>query len=142
MIQKIKKSLAITMSLIAMLAPSLFLVAAPVAVSADITTKVCEGADEAAGTSGCNTGGIDGAETGIKKLAKNIVNIFSIVIGVIAIIFILYGGFKYITSGGDSNNVSAAKNTIIYAIIGLVIVALAQVIVHYVLNTASELTTT
>ena len=141
MIQKFKKSLAVTLSLFAMFAPALFVVAAPVAVSADIAGQVCSGANAAAGEgSGCNEG-ISGTETGIKALARNIVNIFSIIIGVIAIIFILYGGFKYITSGGDSNNVSAAKNTIIYAIIGLVIVALAQVIVHYVLNTASELTT-
>jgi hypothetical protein len=47
---------------------------------------------------------------------------------------IIWGGFKYITSGGDSNNVSGAKNTIIYAIIGLVIVALAQLIVHFVIS--------
>jgi hypothetical protein len=52
---------------------------------------------------------------------------------------IVFGGFKYITSGGDSNNVSGAKNTIIYAIIGLVIVALAQLIVHFVLNQTSNL---
>jgi hypothetical protein len=47
---------------------------------------------------------------------------------------IIIGGFRYITAGGDSNNVSAAKNTIIYAIIGLVIVAFAQIIVQFVLN--------
>jgi hypothetical protein len=47
---------------------------------------------------------------------------------------IIIGGFKYITSGGDSNNVSSAKNTILYAIIGLIIVALAQTIVRFILG--------
>jgi hypothetical protein len=51
---------------------------------------------------------------------------------------IIYGGFKYITSGGDSGNVSGAKNTLVYAIVGLIIVALAQFIVHYVLSTAAS----
>jgi len=57
------------------------------------------------------------------------------------VIMIIVGGFRYITSGGESGNVSGAKNTLIYAIVGLVIVALAQIIVHYVLNTASSATT-
>jgi hypothetical protein len=52
----------------------------------------------------------------------------------VAVIMIIVGGLKYITSGGDSNNVSSAKSTIIYAIIGLVVVALAQFIVQFVLN--------
>ena len=51
---------------------------------------------------------------------------------------IIYGGFRYVTSGGDSGHVSSAKNTIIYAIVGLVVVALAQFIVQYVLNQVSQ----
>ena len=50
---------------------------------------------------------------------------------------IIVGGFKYITSGGNDGNVSTAKNTILYAVIGLVIVALAQIIVRYVLGKAT-----
>jgi hypothetical protein len=52
---------------------------------------------------------------------------------------IIYGGFRYITSGGDSNGVTAAKNTILYAIIGLIIVALAQIIVNFVLNKTTSI---
>jgi hypothetical protein len=46
---------------------------------------------------------------------------------------------KYITSGGDSGNITGAKNTILYAIIGLVVVALAQIVVRFVLAKASNL---
>jgi hypothetical protein len=49
---------------------------------------------------------------------------------------IVYGGLRYVTSGGSSEGVGNAKNIIIYAIIGLIIVALAQAIVHFVLNAA------
>ena len=49
---------------------------------------------------------------------------------------IIVGGLRYITSGGESSNISGAKTTIIYALVGLVIVALAQFIVHFVLNKA------
>jgi hypothetical protein len=62
------------------------------------------------------------------------INIFSAVVGVVAVIMIIVGGFRYITSNGDSGRISAAKSTIIYAIVGLIVVALAQVIVQFVLH--------
>jgi hypothetical protein len=55
------------------------------------------------------------------------------VVGVIAVIMIIIGGLKYVTSGGDSSAVGSAKNTIIYALVGLVVVALAQALVKFVL---------
>lgn len=98
---------------------------------------LCDGATAAIGGEAC-TGTATGNESALSKVAQNIVRLFSIVVGVISVIFIIYGGFKYITSGGDSNNVSAAKNTLIYALIGLVIVALAQFIVNFVFTTATD----
>ena len=55
-------------------------------------------------------------------------------VGIIAVIMIIVGGFRYIASGGKQESITAAKNTILYAIIGLVIVALAQIIVKFVLE--------
>lgn len=72
--------------------------------------------------------------TRINNMIKIIVNIFSAIVGVIAVIMIIYGGVKYITSGGESGNISSAKSTIVYAVIGLVVVALAQFIVQFVLD--------
>jgi hypothetical protein len=66
------------------------------------------------------------------------INIFSVIVGVIAVVMIIIGGVKYITSGGDANNVTGAKNTILYAIIGLVVVALSQVIVQFVLGSFAQ----
>jgi cytochrome bd-type quinol oxidase subunit 2 len=75
----------------------------------------------------------------VNNIITDIINIFSIVVGIISVIMIIYGGFRYVTSGGDSGNVSSAKNTIIYAIIGLVIVALAQFIVQFVLDKVTQI---
>jgi predicted cobalt transporter CbtA len=72
--------------------------------------------------------------TGVAKTVATVINIMSIVIGFAAVIMIMVGGFKYIISSGDSANINSAKNTILYALIGLVVVALAQVIVHFVLS--------
>jgi hypothetical protein len=97
------------------------------------------GGDTGNGETGCTTGtGTGSVTSGLKTIATQVVNIFSIVVGVISVIMIIYGGFRYITSGGDSGRVGNAKNTLIYAIIGLIIVALAQLIVHYVLSTAAS----
>lgn len=75
-----------------------------------------------------------GGGGGVMTVIRNIINIFSVIVGAVAVIMIIFGGFKYITSGGDSNNIGSAKNTILYAIVGLVIVALAQAIVQFVLT--------
>ncbi|CAM6031702.1 unnamed protein product [Sphagnum compactum] len=90
------------------------------------------------GSGGQSSCGSNGSVTsGVGAIAKTVVNIFSVVVGVISVIMIIYAGFRYITSGGESGRVGNAKNTLVYAIIGLVIVVLAQVIVHYVLSTAN-----
>jgi uncharacterized membrane protein len=88
-------------------------------------------------TETCNT---NANASKLNTLIKNIINIFSILVGIVAVIMIIVGGFRYITSGGDSGNVTTAKNTILYAIVGLVIVALAQFIVRFVLEKSTNLT--
>lgn len=78
----------------------------------------------------------------VTSIVKKVINILSWVVGVISVIMIIIAGFKYVTSGGAEANVKGAKNTILYAIIGLVIVALAQVIVRFVLSNVSDTGTT
>ena len=63
-------------------------------------------------------------------------NWLSIVAGVIAVVMMIIAGIKFLTSQGDPGAVNSARNTIIYAAVGIVIVALSQVIVNFVLNTA------
>jgi hypothetical protein len=81
----------------------------------------------------CDSAGVD-ATTSINNIVHTIVNILSALVGIVAVIMIIVGGFRYITSGGNDASVTAAKNTILYAIIGLVVVALAQIIVRFTLS--------
>lgn len=115
-----------------------FGLAAPLAVVplayADIKADVCSGADTLKLD---QTGSCADQSNTLNDLITKIVNIFSVIVGLIAVIMIIFGGFRYITSGGDSTKVNSAKNTILYAIVGLIIVALAQVIVKFVLNKAN-----
>jgi hypothetical protein len=81
----------------------------------------------------CNVASSD-ATTKINDIIHTIVNLLSAIVGVVAVIMIIVGGFRYITSGGNDTSVTSAKNTILYAIIGLVVVALAQLIVRFTLS--------
>ena len=65
-----------------------------------------------------------------------IVNVMLFIIGALSVIMLIYGGIRYTTSGGASGSVTAAKNTIMYAIIGLVVAFLAYAIVNWVLSDA------
>ncbi len=65
---------------------------------------------------------------------QTVVNVFLFIIGAVSVIMIIYGGFKYVTSGGDSSGVTSAKNTILYAIIGLIIALLAYGILNFVIK--------
>lgn len=80
------------------------------------------------GSSGC------GSTSQLNTIITNIINVISAVVGVASVIMIMVGGFKYITSAGDSSKAGTAKSTIVYAVIGLVLVAFAQFIVQFVLN--------
>ncbi|HSW85243.1 MAG TPA: pilin [Candidatus Saccharimonadales bacterium] len=143
MTQKIKSYFLPLIMMLSLLAPGLVPLTLGVAnaegCTSNIANNVADGASQASGQPGsvtCDSTNVDSSSIG--KIAQNIVKIFSIIVGAVSVIMIIYGGFRYITSGGDSGRVGSAKNTLIYAIIGLIIVALAQLIVHFVLNQSNN----
>ena len=71
---------------------------------------------------------------GANGVFTQISNTILYVVGVISVIMLVWGGLRYILSGGDNKKVTDAKNTIFYAIIGLIIAVLAFAIVNFVLN--------
>lgn len=138
MIQTLKNNLTKLVVAFALLVPLLVPATAFAAIDDDpnIRDSLCAGADLDVNGGDCATT-TDGSTSEVNDLIALVINIFSIVVGVVAVIMIIIGGLKYITSSGDSNNVTSAKNTILYAIIGLVVVALAQFIVKFVLAKAT-----
>ena len=68
----------------------------------------------------------------------NILNAIIFVGGIVAAVFIVVGGFNYMTSAGDASKVAKAKNTIIYALIGLVVCVLAFAIVNWAIGTLNK----
>lgn len=103
--------------------------AAPETVSAgSARDQVCQGIGAVDGSGNCTR------DNSLTKVISNIINIFSVVVGIVAVIMIMVSGFKYVTANGDSGNLTSAKQTLLYAIIGIVIVALSQFIVRFVLD--------
>lgn len=152
MIKKIKSFILSGMLLLTVAAPA----AVPSAVafaasdtgcggspSQGVANQVAGGASTAANSASpinCdpNISAGTGTTDTVGQLAAKVVNIFTIIVGAASVIMIIYGGFRYITSGGSSEKVGNAKNTLIYAIVGLIIVGLAQIMVHFVLSQSAS----
>lgn len=133
MLKKLKTFFAILTLSFSFVSPALAVVPAH-AATVDPKQQACEALGGASsGTSG-GTCATPAAGPDVDKTLKLGINAFSLIIGVTAVIMIMVGGMKYVLSNGDSGNVNSAKNTILYALIGLVVVALAQIVVRYVLN--------
>lgn len=86
------------------------------------------------GLQSTNTGNIPTTIEGQDGLIAKIVNVLLFIIGIISVIMIIIGGIRYATSNGDANSVTGAKNTILYAIVGLVVALFAYAIVNFVVS--------
>jgi len=65
---------------------------------------------------------------------STITNTLLFILGAISVIMIIIGGLRYVISGGDSAAVTAAKNTILYAIVGVIVAILAYAIINFVIG--------
>ncbi len=74
-----------------------------------------------------------GSPTDLLAQVKVVTNTLILAIGVISVIMIIVGGFRYALSAGDGKNTAAAKDTILYAVIGLVVALLAYAVANFVL---------
>lgn len=75
-----------------------------------------------------------GTNTDLPTLIKKIINLLLYVIGAVSVIMIVVGAIKYTVSNGDSNAMTSAKNTIFYAVIGLVVAIAGYAIVNFVVT--------
>jgi hypothetical protein len=130
---RIKKGLSMIMNLVRTVGPSmlvaLLLVAAmTVPVAAGFDGGIQGGANSARGAD--QTSELFG-QTGI---FRTITNVLLFILGAISVIMIIIGGLRYVISGGNATAVTAAKNTILYAIVGVIVALLAYAIINFVLN--------
>lgn len=71
---------------------------------------------------------------GTGGIFNTISNVLLFIVGAVAVIMIVIGGLRYVISGGDSANVAAAKNTILYALVGVIVAILAYSVINFVIS--------
>lgn len=98
-------------------------------LSGSVSAQVSKGIDTAT-TSEMQGKSIDG-DSG---LIKTVVNILLWAVGILSVIMIIFSGFRYITSAGDTSKTKSAQSTLIYSVVGLIVAIMAWAIVNMVIN--------
>jgi multisubunit Na+/H+ antiporter MnhB subunit len=123
------------LSVLALLATA-FATFVPQAVIASPGDQVKKGINAANSDTSGNCTRADGSarQCNIGDTINTVTNVLLFVIGTVSVIMIIVGGIRYTTSNGDSSQISAAKNTVLYAVVGLVVALLAYAIVNFVVT--------
>lgn len=128
-------------ALVIFLALGLMVFASPLAGNVyanDVTESICDPAGDGSqpplDSTACKIKDAQGAESAIGRIVSSITQFLVFIIGGLSVLMVVIGGLMYVLSGGDSNNTKRAKDTILYAIIGLVVALVAQGLVTFVLS--------
>ena len=111
----------------------------PVSAQVDVFQQSCSNGPTATQSNFCKNVASEKGKNTDSRLGPNgiitkIAQIITYVTGAVSVVMIIIGGFRYVVSGGDSNGITGAKNTILYAVVGLVVTIFAQIIVSFVLS--------
>lgn len=125
------KKFTVSLSALLMMFVPTLLPAVTMAASTAASEAICEGANDGTGDPSCSG---DTAGNTVSGIVRAAIRIFQGIIGIISLFVMLTGGLNYITSGGDSAKTKSARERIMYAVIGLVVVGIAEILVQFALN--------
>lgn len=137
MIKNIKKLLSAAILLPAMVL-TVGLAVQPVPAHATFDKGLSDGASSAQGKDQQGDAASLFGDGGQGGIFRTITNVLLFLIGAISVIMLIIGGIRYVVSGGDSTAVQNAKNTILYAIVGVVVAILAYAVVNFVITSFSS----
>ncbi|RYC74183.1 pilin [Candidatus Nanosynsacchari sp. TM7_ANC_38.39_G1_1] len=120
-----KKNILIAASIVALGAVMIALTGVPVEAASCGSAKQC--IDQ-----GLTASGASGTPGDLSTILTTVTNILLFLMGAVSVIMIIIGGFRYVTSQGDQTQMQSAKNTILYAVIGVVVSIAAYAIVSFV----------
>lgn len=100
-------------------------IAVPAIAQADAVTEIKSGVQKSGGSEN---------NTNLTTFIENITNILLFLIGIIAVIVIVISGLRFVTSNGNQDQVTSARNGIIYAVVGIVVAVMAYAIVRFVIT--------
>ena len=122
-----KKNILIAASILALGAVMIALTGVPVEAASCGSAKQC--IDQ-----GLTASGASGTPGDLSTILTTVTNILLFLMGAVSVIMIIIGGFRYVTSQGDQTQMQSAKNTILYAVIGVVVSIAAYAIVSFVVT--------
>ncbi len=126
------KSLKITLGIaLVVFTASLFLVVHPQVIHAISDSGIQAGIKAAHGTDQPTD------LFGVSGIFTTIINVLLFVVGALSVVMVIVGGLRYVVSGGNSAAVTGAKNTIMYAIVGIIVAFLAYAAVNFLLGSLS-----
>ena len=111
----------------------LFIPAHPAAAGTDVYNTAC-GLPGDGGSAACSDRVTADPLTGPNGIIIDTSKLLAVLAAVTAVIVIIIGGFMYILSNGDSGKISQAKNTILYAVVGLIVIAAGEQIIVFVVS--------
>ena len=119
------------------IASSTVLLSAPSYAHVNVTqslhgNEACKNATDNDGEDGCKVATSSGAGVTPESIAKNGINTALIILGSVSVLMIVYAGFRFSLAGGDPQTVKAARNTILYAVAGLVIAIMSYSVVNWI----------
>lgn len=70
--------------------------------------------------------------TNLGEILANVIEALLLFAGAVAVLFLIIGGFRYVVSTGNEQQVDAAKKTILYAVLGLIVIFIAFVLTRLI----------
>jgi hypothetical protein len=119
---------------VAVVLSTLFAVSAPALAATDVFENTCHN-QSAANSAVCDNVSNKDPVTGTNGILYKTTRIVSVIAGIAAVIMMMAGGFMYVTSAGDSGKATTARNTMIYAAVGLIVIGLGQALITLFVNT-------
>ncbi len=100
----------------------------PIVYAQDAGDAVCDTLGQVTGNS-CES--VDESGVSIQNVVEGALNLLTFVAGMATVVMVIIAGVKYVTSQGDSAAIGNAKATLLYALVGIVIVLLSQTIIFF-----------
>jgi len=73
-------------------------------------------------------------EKSMNEMIQTIINVMLFIVGILSVVMIIFGGIRYVSSAGNKSAVDSAKNTIVYAVVGLIVAILAFALVQWMFS--------
>ena len=133
------KLIAVLASIIAIFGITVTSLVAPITPTAYAINTICDSTDvapEVKQAAGCKDA--NPTDRALPDVVQAIINGIILILGIVAVVFVVIGGVGYMTSNGDASKLQKSKNTILYACIGLVICVLSFAITNFTINLVND----